>query len=206
LLKRRHEGAQEVVPVKSILFLAVAVAGHAEVPDETPNGKQAATASEECGKDLEAIPDFLEANDAGARDELAQWGELHFANALTKARDDVAQVSNREECRIALNAYLKAWRKGHLLVITVTPAPSIAPASAPGTGAAADPTGAGSNSTSANIHPFLLPTIRSLSAKTTLLTIPSFAGDYRQPLIELIAEHRRDLKSHANWIIDACEH
>lgn len=150
---------------------------------------QAATLSEECAIDLEAIPSFLQENDAGARDELAQWGQPHFDNALTKAREEVARVQDREECRIALNSYLKAWRKGHLLVS------NISVSNARATGAVAD-------RTSANVDSSLIPTIRPLSDRTALLTIPTFAGEYRQPLIKSIAQHRQELIAHTNWIID----
>jgi C-terminal processing protease CtpA/Prc len=35
-----------------------------------------------------------------------------------------------------------------------------------------------------------------------LLTVPSFAGEYRQPLLKLIAQHREQLRAHTDWIID----
>ena len=43
---------------------------------------------------------------------------------------------------------------------------------------------------------------RLLSDRTVLLTIPTFANEYRQPLINLIAQHRQELIAHTNWIID----
>jgi len=76
-----------------------------------------ATISEQCATDLEAIPGFLLENDTGAKDELAQWGQAHFDTALAKAREDAAQAQDAEACNKALNAYLKAWRKGHLQLL-----------------------------------------------------------------------------------------
>jgi C-terminal processing protease CtpA/Prc len=48
----------------------------------------------------------------------------------------------------------------------------------------------------------LLPTIKLLSEKTVLLTIPTFGGEYREPLVALIAKHRKELATRTNWIID----
>jgi hypothetical protein len=166
----------------------------------------AATVAEECAIDLEAIPGFLQANDAGATDELAQWGQAHFDAALSKARDDVAHVQDQEACRIALNAYLKAWRKGHLLVTNRSPAMStLSPVSAPvatAAAATAPATAAPAGPPTAQLDPSLIPTIRALSGRTILLTLPTFADDYRQPLNTLMTRRRQELITHTNWIID----
>jgi hypothetical protein len=142
-------------------------------------GARGATEAEACAEDLEAIPGFLQANDAGAKDELARWGGQHFDDALASARREVARVQDGEECRLALNAYLKAWRKGHLLVVN-----------------------AGPRRTAVDVDASRSPTIRALSKTTVLLTVPSFAGQYRQPLITLIARHHEQLRAHTRWIID----
>jgi len=166
----------------------------------------AATVAEECAIDLEAIPGFLLENDAGAKDELAQWGQAHFDAALTQARADVARVQDQEACRIALNAYLKAWRKGHLLVSNRSPAMStLSPVSAPvatAAAATAPVTAAPAGPPTAQLDPSLGPTIRALSGRTILLTLPTFAGDYRQPLNKLMTQRRQELITHSNWIID----
>lgn len=150
-----------------------------------------ATEAQACEEDLEAIPGFLQANDTGAKDELAQWGRQHFDDALTNARREVARVQDVEECRVALNAYLKAWRKGHLLVVNLPPAN--APAPAPD---------AGPGRTAADVDASRIPTITALSKTTVLLTVPSFASQYRRPLITLIARHHEQLRAHTHWIID----
>ncbi|HSZ09536.1 MAG TPA: S41 family peptidase [Steroidobacteraceae bacterium] len=144
---------------------------------------KAATISEQCATDLEAIPGFLLENDTGAKDELAQWGQAHFETALAKAREDAAKAQDVEACNKTLNAYLKAWRKGHLAVADVPRANTLA--DAPG-----------------KVEASLVPTIRLLSDTTALLTIPTFAGEFREPLIHLIAQHRKALVARTNWIID----
>jgi hypothetical protein len=118
-----------------------------------------------------------------AKDELAQWGQAHFDTALAKAREDAAQAQDVEACNRALNAYLKAWRKGHLAVAGVPRANTVE--DAPG-----------------KVDASLAPTISLLSDTTALLTIPTFAGEYSEPLIHLIAQHGKALIAHTNWIID----
>jgi hypothetical protein len=144
----------------------------------------AAVASESCLKDLEAIPAFLLENDTGAKDELAALGQAHFDAAMAKAREGAAQASDAAGCDKELNGYLKAWRKGHLWVQEVQPAP------------------ASPDAAEANLKQSRLPSIKLLSGKTALLTVPTFAGQYREPLVKLLAQHHRQLAARANWIID----
>jgi Peptidase family S41 len=146
----------------------------------------AAVASESCREDLEVIPPFLLENDTGAKDELAALGQAHFDAAMAKAREGAAEAGDIPACDKVLNGYLKAWRKGHLWVDDVQPAP-----------ASTSPEAA-----AANLETSRLPTIKLLSGKTALLTVPSFAGQYRDPLIRLLAQHRKQLATRVNWIID----
>jgi hypothetical protein len=144
----------------------------------------AAVASENCLKDLEVIPPFLLENDAGAKDELATMGQAHFDVAMAQAREGAAEAGDSAACDKVLNGYLKAWRKGHLSVNAVkpertTPEPA-----------------------EANLRTSLLPTIKLLSERTALLTVPTFAGQYREPLIRLLAHQHKQLATRANWIID----
>ena len=148
---------------------------------------KAATESEQCILDLEAIPAFLAENDTGGKDELKQWGQAHFDEALAKARQDAAQVQDAKMCRQAINAYLKAWRKGHLSVIDVP-----LPAPIEQTQTADKP----------ELDPTLAPTIKLLSQKTALLTLPSFENSYRDPLVALLKTNRAALARHPYWIID----
>lgn len=149
-------------------------------------GAAAATASEQCVTDLESIPGFLLENDTGAKDELAQWGQAHFDAALAQAREAAAQARDVEACDKSLNLYLKAWRNGHLGVIDMRPA-----------GARPDAGGASTEAASSRA-----PTIRLLSHSTVLLTLPSFAGQYHESLVTLLAQHRKALAARSNWIID----
>jgi hypothetical protein len=140
----------------------------------------AATAPEQCRTDLESIPAFLLANDTGAPDELGQRGQAHFDAALVQARSSADHAQDNQACDQALNEYLKSWRKGHLLVRDAT----------------------GPDSLLVKPEAWRTPTIRFLSAETALLTVPSFAGRYREPLALLIGQQHRALAARANWIID----
>jgi hypothetical protein len=149
----------------------------------------AATASENCLMDLEVVPPFLLENDTGAKDEFASWGQAHFDAAMASAREGAAKAGDIAACDKVLNGYLKAWRKGHLWVDDVQQVNTSPDAGKPG----ADET---------NLKPSLLPTINLLSGKTLLLTLPTFAGEYRQPLVELLARHHKQLAARTHWIID----
>lgn len=149
---------------------------------------EAATVSEECVSDLASIPPFLLANDAGAKDELAQWGQPHFDAAFSQARIEASHAQDAAACNGALNAYLKSWRKGHLRVGDI-----------PRTDARSETESKQSPASGAIRSP---PTVTLLSKQTALLTVPSFANEYRQPLIDLLEENRKALATHTNWIID----
>ncbi len=82
-------------------------------------------------------------------------------------------------CDAILDAYLGAWRPGHLSVTAL--APTARPA------AAADPR---------------LPRLRILGPDTLLLVLPSFRDAYKAPLQALLAAQRPALESHKYWIVD----
>src|SRR5262249_9479514 len=46
------------------------------------------------------------------------------------------------------------------------------------------------------------PTLTLVSPKTAVLSVPSFADEYREPLVQLIAKNRTALAARRNWIID----
>lgn len=143
-----------------------------------PPAALAASGAVLCQQDLEAIPAFLLANDAGARDQLERAGQAYFAAAMTQARHEAAAATDDTQCLAALNAYLKAWRKGHLSVTTAAASASTPPRVTPA------------------------PQLQVLSAHSLLLRLPSFAGRYRDSLRELLKQQRRALDSHRYWIID----
>ncbi len=150
----------------------------------------AATVADTCAVDLDAIPDFLLENDTGANAEWAQWGQAHFDTALAHAREDVRKATDEKACSEVLNAYLKAWRRGHLAVIDKPRA--VTPQTDGGTTADAPESSSE-------------PWLTLLSRRTLLLTIPSFEAAFRAPLVALLAKQRSALLSHANWIIDVRE-
>ena len=49
------------------------------------NCQRQPSAAELCVKDLEGIPGFLLANDTGAKDHLAKFGQKHFDDGLAEA-------------------------------------------------------------------------------------------------------------------------
>lgn len=137
----------------------------------------AAGVAEDCARDLESIPAFLLDNDAGGRDVWAREGAKHFETALSEARTAVAAVTDEPGCTVALRAYLKAWRPGHL-----------------GLRGAEPPKPAVTRDES--------PRLRWLSPHSVLLVLPSFSPQWREPIEQLLAKNRADLLKRQNWIID----
>ncbi len=137
-----------------------------------------------CSTDLDAIAAFLPVNDAGAQDHLASHGD-RITRALDVARDAAARAGDAAACDAVLDAYLAAWRPGHLSVTHLGAAGgAAAPVKA---GEAGDPR---------------LPSIEVLGKDTVLLVIPSFKDSYAAALRSLFKDHRAQLESHRNWIVD----
>ena len=143
--------------------------------------------SNQCRADLDDIAAFVPVNDAGASDALARRGAV-IESALQRARADIARLpgapGDAAACDAILDAYLRAWRPGHLYVSALAPARSEAK---PAAGGGADP---------------LLPQLKLLGQDTLLLVLPSFKDRYRAPLAALLDRHRAALASHKYWVID----
>lgn len=146
----------------------------------------AASPGAACLGDLEEIAAFMPVNDAGAQDHLASHGD-RIERALRRAREDAARADSLAACDAVLDAYLAAWRPGHLSVSSLGAA-----AAAPGAkaGSAGDPR---------------LPSLKVLGQSTVLLVIPSFKDSYAGALRALVADNRAQLESHRNWIVDVRE-
>ena len=155
--------------IRLLLILALAASCHAQ------------SAASQCLRDLDSIPAFLLANDTGAKDHLAKFGQKHFEDALALARNSAREATTSDACDTAIRQYLQAWRHGHLELQPLGP-------QAPKSAAAPkrDET----------------PTLEVLSAKTLVLTLKSFRDAYREPLVALIRKNHAVLANHRNWIID----
>ncbi len=135
-----------------------------------------------CLQDLEAIPGFLLANDAGFQQPVTPDEEANRQAAFETARRQAETVQDEAQCATVLHGYLGAWRKTHLWVDTVKPD---------------GPFELSHKSNSAR-----MPSIELLSPATVLITIPNFFPLARQPLAGLIEQHRTELEARPNWIID----
>ncbi len=152
----------------------------------TASARAEPSAAELCGKDLEVLPAFLLENDTGAKFHLEHLGQKHFDEAMTAAKKAAAEVTDAAGCDQVLRQYLKAWRKGHLNLRTLNPAPASA-----------------ATETKAPTPPVTkVPQIRELSRQTMLITLPSFASQNREPLVALLKKHHAALAAHRNWIVD----
>jgi hypothetical protein len=135
-----------------------------------------------CLRDLEAIPGFLRANDAGLQQPVTPEEEAKRQAAFESARRQAETVQDDAQCATVLHTYLGAWRKTHLWVDTVKPD--------------------GSSRLSHISNSARMPSIELLSPGTALITIPNFFPPARQPLAALIEQHRAELERRPNWIID----
>lgn len=135
-----------------------------------------------CLQDLEAIPGFLRANDAGAQQPGTRDQEVRRQAAFDAARRQAETAVDDSQCAAILQAYLGAWRKSHLFVRPVNVEGS-----------------SGIPQTSAEP---LLPSLDLLSPFTVLITVPSFSPAVRVPLAALIEQHRQELQARPNWVID----
>jgi hypothetical protein len=177
------EGKRARLNLKSITFILVAATCF------SVNCLGQSTAANLCAKDLEVIPGYLLVNDTGAKDELAQYGQKHFDDALAEAKVAALKVSDADGCEDVLSHYLRAWRKGHLQV-----SPFPLPQAERATGS--QPTKAAPTPREDD------PKLQILSSKTILLTLKSFMDSHRAPLITLLQQNHAALASHPNWIID----
>ncbi|WP_397396256.1 S41 family peptidase [Phenylobacterium sp.] len=139
-----------------------------------------------CRRDLEFIPGFLLENDTGAPEHLMRLGGPALDKAMAEARDRIAADPTGAECRSILKSYARAWRLGH---IDVSPAPGKTPGDA-ATLPAEPPARPG------------LASLRWLSDKTVLVTLPTFDPAEREHLEALLVSQRRRLDRTPNWILD----
>lgn len=136
----------------------------------------------QCLADLEDAAAFLEANDAGAADALADHGPAIRA-AFGKARAETAAVKEEADCIALLKTYVHAWRPDHIGVRSVRDVAARAPVAADGV----DPRA---------------PRLEVLGKDTLLLVLPTFNDAYAAAVRKLVADHRAELVSHRNWIVD----
>ena len=115
------------------------------------------------------------ANDAGARDHVAQKGQATFDAAFVAARGLAAAAGSDDSCLAALRTYLMAFRRTHLSVRSV--------------GAVPRPKTPG-------------PEFRIVSARTALLSVPSFADQAGEAIARILKKNERDIAQRPNLIID----
>jgi hypothetical protein len=150
----------------------------------------------QCVTDLDDLNAFIEANDAGAADALADHGPA-IRQAFDKARQDAAQAEDMKTCGRLLHGYARTWRPGH---IAVAPTPGNETQES---GQRAD--GKSDQEAKAEAQPTadpMAPRFRTLGRNTILFVIPTFNDRYAPTMKQLVADHRAELASHKNWIID----
>jgi hypothetical protein len=146
-------------------------------------GAHAGEPADACVADLDVLPAFLLANDAGARANLAERGAAAVDAAFARARAQARTIERDEDCLDALRGYLRAYRHGHLTIA------SRSSANRP------------SDTQNARSDP-RAPQFRVLSPRTTLLVLPSFGDLYAARIEALLAVHRAEIESRPFLIVD----
>ena len=136
------------------------------------------TTAAECVADLDALAPYMLANDAGARDHVAQKGQATFDAAFVTARSLAADAVSDDSCLAVLRDYLMAFRRTHLSVRSTS-----------SVGAPPQPNRR-------------VPEFRVISARTAILTVPSFADQAGEAIAQIIKKSARDIALRPNLIID----
>ncbi|HEY2558931.1 MAG TPA: S41 family peptidase [Caldimonas sp.] len=135
-----------------------------------------------CLADLDALPDFLVTNDAGARDNAVRLQDV-LGKAFEHARALAREATGDDDCAEALRTYLRAFRHGHLAIAPIRPG---------GADAFEPPT----------MSDPMAPRFRVLGTNTALLTLPTFGDRYASLIDTLVAEHRQEIVSRPYLIVD----
>lgn len=162
------------------LLLALHLGGASAANDE----------ASQCLADLDDLAKFLPVNDTGASAELADHSKA-IDEAFQTARTEAGQAADPARCETALRAYLRAWRPGHLSLISGDPAAVFGAAPAAGQGDKDKP--------KANPR---APSFKVLDQRTVLLTFGTFDDHFKPAVEAMLKTHRAVLESHRNWIID----
>ena len=173
---------------RSTFLSLLLVTGFGAIVAPSPSLAAAASVAENCKRDIAYLPDFLIANDTGAADNRRIRGEGAIAAAQDKAMREASAATSEEACRVIIQAYLGAWRDGHLAVVPGDWSPAKEAAEAPSGDAPAPAT----------------PQARIawLSDKTVLLTLPTFFASAAEGIVKMMADNRKRLERTPNWIID----
>ncbi|MFN8948584.1 MAG: S41 family peptidase [Alphaproteobacteria bacterium] len=173
---------------RSTFLSLLLLTGFGAIVAPSPSLAAAASVAENCKRDIAYLPDFLIANDTGAADNRRVRGEAAIAAAQDKAMREASAATSEEACRVIIQAYLGAWRDGHLAVVPGDWSPAKEAAEAPSGDAPAPAT----------------PQARIawLSDKTVLLTLPTFFASAAEGIVKMMADNRKRLERTPNWIID----
>lgn len=173
---------------RSTFLSLLLLTGFGAIVAPSPSLAAAASVAENCQRDIAYLPDFLIANDTGAADNRRVRGEAAIAAAQDRAMREASAATSEEACRVIIQAYLGAWRDGHLAVVPGDWSPAKEAAEAPSGDAPAPAT----------------PQARIawLSDKTVLLTLPTFFASAAEGIVKMMADNRKRLERTPNWIID----
>lgn len=134
---------------------------------------------DDCLRDLEAIPPFLLANDAGGEAAYRKQGEAAMRDSFAAARERAAKATSEAECTQHLHAFVLTWRRDHISVASI----------------------AGDNPVPPR-PPTADPSLQILSADTLLMTVPSFHSRHRESFAALLKKEEANLRQHKYWIVD----
>lgn len=163
-----------------ILFLCLVGCSARDVVDENRQ-QPVATQAPDCVGDLDFTAAFLLDNDAGIQGAGWKTYPSNVKAVLKKTRAAALDIQSPEACAKLLNQFMESIRRGHL---------------------AAAPIATNAVTATKKHYEPLKVTSRLLSTKTAYIEVPSFAGNIRQQLIDLIETNQSDIQDVPNLIID----
>lgn len=162
------------------LIVLLSLAGCSALDVDEDSQQFADTQATDCVGDLDFAAAFLLDNDAGIQGAGWKTYPSKVKEVLKSTRIAAFDMRSPEACAELLNQFMESIRRGHLAAAPIA-----------------------TNATVSTMHheqPRV--TSRRLSARTSYLEVPSFGGDIRQQLVDLIETNQSAIQDVPNLVID----
>jgi hypothetical protein len=151
------------------------------------------SATEQYQRDVAAAIAIVGRNYAGYEDKRKQSGSKAISAAARRARRAALTAKTTEDCVRVLNEWARVFRDKHVSALMLDKHGQPTNCATPKQAGTSHPSAASRSSK---------PTARALSDETFLVTIPSFALQYKPALDALTKKHDAEIKRRPNLIID----
>jgi len=167
-----------LLSIAALLLFVAAVTSPAAASEA--GSPQYADVRAACKADLEALPAYLDVNDAGVRSSIEQGGMSLSSRNVERYNREASEVTNDEQCDNVIRSYLRSVRRGHLELQSMLASHS------------------GSDEPAARAE----FRVTALDRDIAVMRLPSFDADAASQIGALLKQRRNVLRSHRSWIID----